>query len=124
MPYLQQEWCIFALRCEYLPCVFGVSDRKLTMRLIICDDNKVVKVSSMQKENKLTSADWNVTCFSLVSAVKYMRFENLLHFDLNSNNIFSKLRNNVWIPKLADMGKVTSKYHPVTCKVSNKQRDC
>ena len=52
--------------CQYLPCVFGVSDIKLAMRLIICDENKVVSVSSMQKENKLTSADWNVTCFSLI----------------------------------------------------------
>lgn len=51
-----------------------------------------------------------------------MRFENL-DYDLKSNNIFSKLKNNVWIPKLADMGKVTLKYNPVTCKVSNKQRE-
>ena len=47
--------------CEYFPCIFGVFDGKLVMELITCEDNKVVKVSSMQKESKLTSADWNST---------------------------------------------------------------
>ena len=51
--------------CEYFPYVFGVFDRKLVMELITCKGNKVVTVSRMQKENNLTSADWNVICFSL-----------------------------------------------------------
>ena len=69
------------------------------MELTTCKGNKVVTVSSMQKENKLTSADWNVICFSLASAIKYMHLKNLLPNDLKSNNVLLKLRNNVWIPK-------------------------
>ena len=85
------------------------------MELITCEDKKVVTVSSMQKENKLTSAGWNVICFSLASAVKYM---HLLHNVLKSNNILLKLRNNVWILKFADIGKVTLKSNPETYKLS------
>ena len=33
-----------------------------------------------------------------------MHLEKLLHNDLKSNNVLLKLRNNVWILKLADMG--------------------
>ena len=101
--------------CEYFPYAFGEFDGKLVMELITCEDKKVVTVSSMQKENKLTSAGWNVICFSLASAVKYM---HLLHNDLKSNNILLKLRNNVWIPKFADIGKVTLKSNPETYKLS------
>ena len=69
------------------------------MELITYKDNKVVTVSNMQKENKLTSADWNVICFSLASAIKCIHLKNLLRNDLKSNNVLLKLRNNVWIPK-------------------------
>ena len=102
--------------CDYFPYVFSVFDGELLMELITCKDNKVVPitVSSLQKENKLTSADWNVICFSLASAVKYMHLKNLLHNHLKSNNVLLKLRNNIWIPKLADMGKVTLKSNPET----------
>ena len=58
--------------CKHFPYVFSVFDGQLVMELITCEDNKVVTVSSMQRENKLTSAVWNVICFSLASAVKYM----------------------------------------------------
>ena len=90
------------------------------MESITCEDNKVVTASSMQNENKLTSEDWSVICFSLPSAVRYM---NLMHNDLKSNNVLLKLRNNVWIPKLADIGKVTLKPYPKTYKLINKQSD-
>ena len=80
------------------------------MELITCENNKEVTVSAMQKENKLTSAGWNVICFSLASAVKYLHLKNLFHNDLKSNNVLLKLKNNVWIPKLADMRKVTLKH--------------
>ena len=73
--------------CEYFPYVFGVFDGKSIMELITCEDNKMVTVSSMQKENKLTSADWNVICFCLASAVKHMHLKNLLYNDLKSNNV-------------------------------------
>ena len=109
--------------CEYFPFVFGVFDGKLVTGLIICEGNKVVTVSSMQKENKLTSADWNVIYFSLASAIKYIHLKNILHNDLKSDHFLLKLRNNVWIPKLADMGKVTLKSNPETYKLSNTQRD-
>ena len=56
---------------------------------------KMVTVSIVQKENKLSNADWNVICFYLASSVKYMRLKNLLHDDLKSNNVLLKLRNNV-----------------------------
>ena len=79
--------------CEYFPYVFSEFDGKLVIELITCENNKVVTVSSMQKENKLTSADWNVICFSLASAVKYMHLKNLLHSDLKSNNVLLKLKN-------------------------------
>ena len=105
--------------CEYFPYVFGVFDGKLVMELTTCEDNKVITVSSMQKENKLTSADSNVVSFSLASAVKYMHFKNLLHNDLKSNHVSLKLRSNVWIPKLANMGKISSKSNPETYKLSN-----
>ena len=72
------------------------------MELITCENNKVVIVSSMQKENKLTSADWNIIYFRLASAVKYMHLKKLLHNGLKSNNVLLKLRSNVWTPKLAD----------------------
>ena len=71
------------------------------MELITCENNKVVIVSSMQKENKLTSADWNIICFRLASTVKYMHLKKLLHNGLKSN-VLLKLRSNVWTPKLAD----------------------
>ena len=86
-------------------------------------DDKVVKVSSMQKENKLTSANWNAICFSVASAAKYIHLKNLLHNDLKSNDILLKLKNNVWILKLADTGKFTLKSNPETYKLSNTQRD-
>ena len=41
-----------------------------------------------------------------------------------SNNVLLKLRNNVWIPKLAVMGKVTLKSNPETYILSNTQKDC
>ena len=69
----------------------------------------MVIVSSMQKKNKRIRADWNVFCFSL--------FQNLLRNDLMSNNVLLKLRNNVWIPKLTVMGKVTLKSNPETYKL-------
>ena len=78
------------------------------MELITCEDNKVVTVLSMQKENKLTSADWNIICFSLASAIKYMHIKNLLHNDLKSNNVLLKLRNNVWIPKTKTLDFIIS----------------
>ena len=74
-------------------------------------------------KKKLTSADWNVICFSLASEVKYMHLKNLLQNDLMSNNVFLKLRNNAWIPKLAVMEKVTLKSNPETY-LSNSQSDC
>ena len=83
----------------------------------------MVTTSSMQNENKLTSEDCNVVCFSLPSAVSYMNLKNLMHNDLKSNNVLLKLRNNVWIPKLADIGKVTLKPYPKTYKLINKQSD-
>ena len=101
--------------CKYFPYVFSIFDEKLVMELSTCEDNKVVTVSRMQKENKLASADWNVS-FSLVSAVKYVHLKNLLQNDLKSNNVLLKLSNNVWIPKLTDMGKVTLKSNPETYK--------
>ena len=61
--------------CEYFPYVFSEFDGKLVIGLTTCEDNKVVTVSSMHKENKLTSADWNVICFSLASAIKYMHLK-------------------------------------------------
>ena len=74
--------------CEYFPYVFGVFDGKLEMELITCDDNKVVIVSSMQRENKLTSADWNVICLSLALAVKYMHLNVKVHLFLYKQPIF------------------------------------
>ena len=82
------------------------------MGLITCENNKVVIVSSMQKENKLTSADYNIICFSLASAVKYIHVKKLLHNDLKSNNVLLKLRNTVWTPKLVDKWEVTLKSDP------------
>ena len=79
------------------------------MALITRDDNKIVTTSTMKNENKLTSADWNLICFSLASAVKYMHLKDLLHNDLKSNNVLLKLRNIVWLAKLPDMGKATLK---------------
>ena len=38
--------------CKCFPNIFGVFDGKLAMELITCEDNKVVIVLSMQKENK------------------------------------------------------------------------
>ena len=73
--------------CDYFPYVFSVLDRKLVVELITCEDNKVVTVSTMQKENKLTRADWKAICFSLASAVKYMHLKNLWHNDLKSDSI-------------------------------------
>ena len=61
------------------------------MELIICADEKVASVSIMQKENKLTSANRNIICFSLVSGTKYMHLKNLLHNELKSNNVLLKL---------------------------------
>ena len=84
---------------------------------------KMVTVSIVQKENKLSNTDWNLICFYLASSVKYMRLKNLLHDDLKSNNVLLKLRNNVWIPKLTDMGEVTLKSNPETYKQSNTQKD-
>ena len=40
-----------------------------------------------------------------------------------SNNALLKLRSNVWIPKLVDMGRVTSKSNPETYKLSKMQRN-
>ena len=77
------------------------------MELITCEDNKVVTVLSMQKENKLTSADWNVVCFSLASAIKYTHLKNLLHNDLKSNKVLLKLRN-VCIPKTKTLDFIIS----------------
>ena len=39
--------------CKYFFYVFSVFDGQLVMELITCEDNKVVIVSSMQRENKL-----------------------------------------------------------------------
>ena len=78
---------------EYFPYVFGVFDGKLGMELITYNDKKVVTVSNMQKTKILTSGDWNVFCFSLASAVKYMHLKNLSHNDLMLNNALLKLRN-------------------------------
>ena len=62
----------------------------LVMELTTCEGNKVVTVSSMQKENKLTSADWNVICFSLASAIKYMHLKGVLRpilcIDINAHS--------------------------------------
>ena len=99
---------------EYFPYVFGVFDGKLGMELITYEDKKVLTVLSMQKKKKLTSADWNVFCSSLASAVKYVHLKNLFHNDLMSNNVLLKLRN-VWIPKLAVMGKAALESNPEIC---------
>ena len=82
----------------------------------------MVKILSMQKENKLTCANWNAICFRVASAAKYMHLKNLLHNDLNSNNVLLKLKNNARILKLADTGKFTLKSNPEIYKLSNTQR--
>ena len=94
--------------CEYFPFAFSEFDGKLVIELITCEDTKVVTVSSMQKENKLTSADWKVICFSLASAIKSMHLKNLLHNDLKSNNVLLKLRNNVSILKTKTLDFIIS----------------
>ena len=94
--------------CEYFSYVFSEFDGKLVIELITWEDNKVVTVLSMQKENKLTSADWNVICFSLASVIKYTHLKNLLHNDLKSNNVLLKLRNNVCIPKTKTLDFIIS----------------
>ena len=109
--------------CDYFPYVFAAFDGNLVMELITCENNKMVTVSSIKKENKLTSTDWNDICFCLASAAKYMYLQKLLLNHLQSNNVLLKLRNNVWTPKLADMGKVTLKSNPEIYKLSNSQRD-
>ena len=43
-----------------------------------------------------------------------MHLKNVLHNDLKSNNVLLKLRNNVWIPELADVEKFTLKSNPET----------
>ena len=98
--------------CEYFPYIFGVFDGELVMEIIISADNKVVKILSMQKENKLTCANGNAIFFRVASAAKYMHLKNLLHNDLNSNNVLLKLKNNARILKLADTGKFTLKSNP------------
>ena len=50
--------------------------------------------------------------FSVALAAKYMHLKNLLHNDLKSKNVLLKLKNNVWILKLADTGKFTLKSSP------------
>ena len=70
---------------EYFPYLFGAFDRQLVIELMTCEDNKVVTASSMQKENKLTSADWKAICFSLVSVVKY------LHLNVKVMSLFTFL---------------------------------
>ena len=64
-------------------------------------------------------------CLSLASSVKYeyMHLKNLLQNDIMSNNVSLKLRNNVWMPKLAIMRKVTLKSNPETYMLSNTQRN-
>ena len=74
--------------CEYFPYVFGLFDGELVLEIITSTDDKVVKVSSMQKENKLTGVNWNAIYFSVASAAKYMPLKNLLHNDLKTNNFF------------------------------------
>ena len=98
--------------CDYFHYIFGVFDGKLVMELITREDKKTVSISKIKKEKK--SADWNVICFSLASAAKSMHLKNLLHNDIKSNNVLLKLRNNVWIPELADMEKFTLKSNPET----------
>ena len=122
--YLKQECCVLQslVGCGYFPYVFGVFHRMLVIKLITCEDNKMVIVSSIQKENKLISTDWNVIYFNLASAVKYVHLKNLLHNDL-SNNILLKLRNNVWIPNLADMGEVILKSNLETYKRIKTQKE-
>ena len=94
--------------CEYFRYVFSVFDGKLLMESITCEDNKPVTVSSMLKEYELTCPDWNVICFTLASAVKYIHLQNLLR-NGSKSNVLLKLTNNVWIPKMVDMAKVTLK---------------
>ena len=52
-----------------------------------------------------------------------MHLENLLHNDLNSNNVLLKLRNNVWILSRYGKWKVSLKSNPETYKESKTQRD-
>ena len=58
------------------------------MELITSKDNKVVIVSSMQKENRMIFADWNVICCNLALVVKYIHLKNPLQNNLKSNNVF------------------------------------
>ena len=53
-----------------------------------------------------------------------MHLKNLLYNDLQTNNVLLKLRNNVCVPKLADIEKFTLKSNPETYKLSNTQRNC
>ena len=107
--------------CEYFPYIFGVFDGELVMEIIISADNKVVKILSMQKENKLTCANGNAICFRVASAAKYMHLKNLLHNDLKSNNVLLKLKNNARVLTLADTGKFTLKSNLEIYKLSNMQ---
>ena len=52
-----------------------------------------------------------------------MHLKKLLRNDLKFNDVLLNLRNNVWIPKLADMGRVTLKSNPEIYKLSNTQRE-
>ena len=104
---------------------FGCSDGKLGVALITWEDEKVVTVSSIQKKKSWLAGIGMFFCLSLASSVKYkyMHLKNLLHNDIMSNNVLLKLRNNVWMPKLAIMRKVTLKSNPETYMLSNTQRD-
>ena len=109
--------------CGCFPCIFGVFDGELVKEIIKSTDDRVVKFLSMQKEDKLTSANWNAICFGVTLASKYIHLKNLVHNDLKSNDVLFKLVNNVWILKLADTGKFTLKPFPETYKLSNTQKD-
>ena len=74
--------------CEYFSYVFGVFDGKSVMELITCEDNKVVTVSGMQKENELTGTDWNVVCFILASAFRYMHLTRNYRTMISSQTMF------------------------------------
>ena len=109
--------------CCYFPYVYGVLENLLVMEFV-GEDEDVRTVWSEKKRNHISQNQWTDICYSMTNAIVYMHKKGLLHNDLKSNNVLLKEElDGSFVPKIIDMGKVTTKRDSPIYQLTPKQKE-
>lgn len=109
--------------CCYFPYVYGVLNNCLVMEFVGEEEN-VKTVYSERKMNYVSQLQWTRICYHITAALLFLHKSGLLHNDIKSNNVLLKKDTaGSLVPKVIDMGKVTTKREPAVYKLTQRQKE-